>query len=219
MTEPKVPPRILMAGAPLAAALLLFCARIQPGTPDRPDGPDTLAQRDTGTFFFHGAVKAERVRYMVNWGDLAVDTGPAIRSGDTVTLAHAWADTGRFDVICRALDEELRLSEPSDPWSVVVVNLAPDTPGPVAGPESTYRDTVVEFSATTTDPESDLLSYEFNWGDGDTSHLSGYASGAVCRAVHAWRTVGDYEIRVRARDEAGHYSGWSPARMLVVSGR
>ena len=216
MPERPVPPRGLLAGAPLAAALLLFCAQTQPGTPYRPEGPDTLGQRDTGTFLFHGETRAERVRYVVNWADLNYDTGPAIRAGDTVILSHAWSDTGRFAVSCVALDEQSRQSEPSEPKPVLVVNRVPDPPGPVAGPDSTWPDTVSQFTAVTADPEGDLLTYEFDWGDGETSVVSGYASGAPCRAVHAWRETGDYDIKARARDEVGHWSNWSPAHRLLV---
>jgi hypothetical protein len=187
--------------------------------PFLPVGPDTVSQGVAARFRFAGqSEQPERVRYICAWGDGLQDSSAPVRSGQPVELEHAWSDTGAFEVRSRALDEAGRLSDWSEPALVAVVNRAPPAPG-LAGPDTTFTDTVTEFAATTIDPESDLLDYDFDWGDGETYTASGYASGAVCRAVHIWRGPGEYAVRVRARDRANHASGWSPARMLQVVGR
>jgi hypothetical protein len=181
-------------------------------------GPDTLAQRDTGRFSFYGQTdKPERVGYVVNWNDQSYDTGPAIRSGDTVGLAHAWADTGLFDVLCRAMDENGRLSDWSAPKPVYIINLPPFAPGQVAGPDTLSPDEAGEFSAVTTDPEGDIIAYEFDWDDGSSQEAPGYASGSTARVLHDWHDSGTFAVKVRASDEARHRSDWSPAHPLVVT--
>ncbi len=185
--------------------------------PYRPVGPDTLGQRALGRFRITGqSERPERVQYLCHWGDGTVDTGPAVRSGDTVWFDHAWADTGCFPVRARALDNTGRLSDWSEALTVTVINSAPGTPGRVLGPDTTFLDTITEYSATVTDPESDLVTYEFDWGDGETYVAAGYASGAICRAVHVWREPGAYQVRVRVRDEAHGFGDWSVSRTVHV---
>jgi hypothetical protein len=210
--------RQLVAGALLIwVALLPCCSPLGPTTPFPPAGPDTLGQRLTGRFWFCGqAEKPERVQYICNWGDGDIDTGPAIRSGDTVWLVHAWEDTGSYAVLARALDNSARVSDWSEPKPVLVVNLGPNTPESVLGPDTTFVDTVTEYSVTTQDPEADLVTYEFSWGDGETYIAAGYASAAVCRAVHVWREPGEYRVQARARDASHDFGDWSQARIVTV---
>jgi len=213
--------RQLVAGALLIwAALLPSCQTRLPSTPARPAGPDTLGQRVVGRFRFIGQKeKPERVQYLCQWGDGKVDTGPAVRSGDTVRLEHAWADTGCFAVRARARDNAGHLSDWSEALIVTIVNLSPCRPGQVLGPDTTFPDTITEYSTTTTDPEADLVTYEFSWDDGETYVAAGYASGAVCRAVHLWRSPGAYQVRVRAKDGSHGFGDWSPPRTVHVVAR
>jgi len=88
-------------------------------------------------------------------------------------------------------------------------NLPPDPPtvnGPVAGkPEKEY-----EYTAITTDPEGNQIFYLFDWGDGtSTDWLGPFSSGQSVTASHAWSEVGNYEIKVRAKDINDSISHWS----------
>lgn len=207
----------LTAGAPLLAALLLSCVRSGPPAPAAPAGPDSLAQRATGTFRCYNLGRVVlRISYVVDWGDFAVDTGPELRLGDTATFTHAWADTGSFAVRCLALDAEGRRSEWSDARAVLVVNRAPGTPGTPAGPDSLPVDSLGEFAAAARDPEADLLRYVFDWGDGRADTTAWHASGDTARLLHAWDGPGDYAVRALALDPAGHRGGWSAPKALVV---
>jgi hypothetical protein len=198
-------------------ALLLFCSSHNPSVPCRPLGPDTLAARRIGTFGFYApADRVERVRYVVDWGDRASDTSPELRSGDTVELAHAWSDTGSYGVRCLALDGESRRSGWSDALTVTVFNLAPLSPSFLSGPDSLAATEDGEFATATTDPEHDLITYVFDWGDSTTTAAPGYASGDTARMLHAWPDTGRFDVRARARDALGHESGWSPVRTVLI---
>jgi hypothetical protein len=183
-----------------------------------PLGPDTRGQHQPGQFEFYSTTeRVERVRYVTYWGDNAADSSDFVRAGDTVDLTHAWSDTGLFSVRCRAQTEAGKLSDPSSSHPVLVYNRAPHTPAAVFGPDTVRADSSAEFRTATNDPEADLVTYFFAWGDGDTATAPGYASGDTARMLHAWSAPGQYEVRSMACDPAGHASSWSPPHGVVVN--
>ena len=207
--------RSVLAGA----ALLLLACTTEPGAtvPMAPLGQDTLGQHQPGSFAFYTATdRVERVRYIAYWGDNATDSSSFVRAGDTVELTHAWSDTGLFSVHCRAQTEAGKLSDLSSPHPVLVCNYAPLTPVAVFGPDTVKADSAAEFRTVATDPEADLISYTFAWGDADTVTAPGYASGDTARLLHFWSVPGAYEVRSMASDPAGHRSSWSPPHGVVA---
>ncbi|MCX6842675.1 MAG: PKD domain-containing protein [candidate division WOR-3 bacterium] len=84
------------------------------------------------------------------------------------------------------------------------------------GPDTVRVDSAAEFRTVTTDPEADLITYAFAWGDGDSVTAPGYASGDTARMLHAWSGTGEYQVRTTASDVAGHKSPWSPPHAVVV---
>lgn len=199
-------------------ALLLSCTTLPlPTVPMAPLGPDTLGQREAGRFKLYSVTeRAERVRNIIYWGDNATDSSAFVRAGDTVELTHAWSDTGLFSVRCRAQTEAGKLSDFSPAHAVSIRNRAPPAPAGVMGPDTVMVDSTAEFRTVTTDPEADLITYVFAWGDGDTVTAPGYASGDTARMLHAWSGPGEYQVRTMAKDVAGHSSPWSPPHAVVV---
>jgi Peptidase family C25/PKD domain len=89
-------------------------------------------------------------------------------------------------------------------------SLAPEKPDAPEGPSSGSPDTSYAYSASTTDPDGDKLYYLFEWGDGEFSEWVGpYNSGQTVEASHKWSEKGDYEIRVKAKDDHGVQGEWS----------
>ena len=189
--------------------------------PELPAGPDTLKQRAVATFHFYNRPDVvARVRYLIDWGDFAGDTTAEMRLGDTATVSHAWIDTGAFTVRSRVRDDADRLSDWSPTWTVVVTNGPPSLPDAPRGPDTLVADAAGEFRARTTDPEADLIRYVFDWGNGDSSTSAPHASGDTARVLYSWPKAGEYAVRVKARDEAGHESGWSSGRRItIIAGR
>jgi len=96
-------------------------------------------------------------------------------------------------------------------------NLPPVTPGAPAGPTSGSVGVSYSFTATTTDPELDPISYLFIWDDGtDSGWLAEIPSGATATASHTWTAAGSYDITVKAKDATGE-SGVSAAHTIVIS--
>jgi len=99
-----------------------------------------------------------------------------------------------------------------------VVSRPPETPSKPDGPGIWTIDIETTFSSSTTDPEGDGIYYLFDWGDGTESDWVGpYASGQTGEALHIWTKIGDYEVKVMAKDIYGVQSDWSePATIAIL---
>ncbi len=91
--------------------------------------------------------------------------------------------------------------------------LPPTVNGAAAGkPEKEY-----EYTAITTDPEGYQIFYLFDWGDGtSTEWLGPYNSGESVVESHAWSDIGDYKIKVRAKDINESVSYWSDPHLMQI---
>lgn len=86
----------------------------------------------------------------------------------------------------------------------------PNKPDAPYGPTSGGINKEHTYTASTTDSDGDQLYYLFEWGDGEVSGWIGpYDSGVVAEASHEWEKKGNYQIRVKAKDEHGVMGEWS----------
>jgi len=83
----------------------------------------------------------------------------------------------------------------------------PDAPnGPLSGKVGEYYD----YTVSTVDADGDMLYYLFDWGDGTENDWVGpYNSDEVCTVSHSWPERGEFEIKVKAKDEYGLESEWA----------
>jgi len=96
-------------------------------------------------------------------------------------------------------------------------NATPETPNKPDGPIEGITNIEYTFSSSTTDPEEDQIFYKFDWGDGSFCNWIGpYASGETAEGSHLWKFPGDYEIRVKAKDDKGGESGWSDPSSIHI---
>ena len=73
------------------------------------------------------------------------------------------------------------------------------------------------LSATATDRDDDSLSYLFAWVDSTSAVWSdNYANGATALETHVYTAADTCLVRVKARDDHGATSDWSPAQTLRV---
>jgi len=102
--------------------------------------------------------------------------------------------------------------------SETTTNSPPEIPSAPAGPSTGDVGVSYSFTATTTDPEGDNISYFFDWGNGhDSGWLPEIASGATATASYAWPAAGSFDIKAKAKDSNGAESGVSPAHTIVIS--
>jgi outer membrane protein assembly factor BamB len=106
----------------------------------------------------------------------------------------------------------------SDTISVIVshVGQRPAIPA-LTGPSKGVQGDTLTFKATTTDPNDDNISFQFDWGDGSGLEWTDYvASGDTITVKHAYDSVGNYEVRVKARDVHGAYSEYSDPLVVEI---
>jgi len=85
---------------------------------------------------------------------------------------------------------------------------APDNPT-ITGPASGKTGKATTYTFTTIDHENDQVFYYIDWGDTTNSGWVGpYASGSATPQSHTWAAKGDYTIKAKAKDTAGHESDY-----------
>jgi hypothetical protein len=89
-------------------------------------------------------------------------------------------------------------------------NHPPEKPSMPSGPTQGITGVSYTFTTSATDPDAgDQLYYQWDWGDDVSDWFGPYSSGYTVEATHSWPVVGEYQIKVKARDGAGLESEWS----------
>jgi len=141
---------------------------------------------------------------------LVVD--PALEGTYTINIHYhtwLWADTEAGQIAWGEMDLY-------DTVTYTYVN-TPNTPSTPSGPTSGYTYATYTYSTSTTDPNGDSLRYEFSWSDGTTTLTGWYASGVTASASHYWVSAGTKNVKVRAQDSTGAWSGWSIILPVYIS--
>ena len=87
---------------------------------------------------------------------------------------------------------------------------APTIKGPTQGIPFLPR----RYTAVSSDPDGDLLSFWFDWGDGQYTRWT-EPFGVSASRFHLWEDSGTYSIRVKAMDEYGAQSDWSTFEVSI----
>lgn len=90
----------------------------------------------------------------------------------------------------------------------------PNTPSRPSGPVWTSPNKYYNYSTVTTDPNGDMLRYQFDWDDGTTTLTDWVQPGVVVVASHSW-SARTYLVRVRAQDCTGAWSEWSEPLLVI----
>lgn len=166
----------------------------------------------------------DSISYQFDWegGDTSA-WSDFVPSGVSFTMAKSWAAIGNYTVKARAKDNKDAISDWSNGQSIDIVlyippNNAPYIPSKPDGPESGIPDSIYSFTTSTNDPDHDLVSYQFAWGDGDTSNWSDFAaSGNSAVVSKSWSETNIYSVKARAKDTLGAISNWSePCSIAIV---
>ncbi len=90
--------------------------------------------------------------------------------------------------------------------------LPPSAPEKPAGITYGYINKSYDFSSVAIDPSNFNISYGWDWNNDDIvdEWTAYYKSGEKCTISHTWNKEGTYEIKVKAKNEYGAYSSWSP---------
>lgn len=78
------------------------------------------------------------------------------------------------------------------------------------GPDRSEPSESVVFEAKTTDPDDDVIYYQWNFNEENiTAWMGPYESNDVCYIEYEWEEEGNYLVKVRAKDEHGNTTEWS----------
>jgi plastocyanin len=193
-----------------------------PNTPTTPTGPTTRAVGQSGTyntssFDPDGDTVQCRFDFDANGAHAYTAYSPLVPGGQTISMSHIWNTSGTYIVKAQAKDSFGYTSNWSIGLTVIVStgNLPPNTPT-VSGPSQIKKGVPAEITATTTDPEGDMIQYFFDYGDGSNSGWTAMVnSGTAAHINHTWTTTGSFTVKVKARDTALAESGWGTLPITV----
>ena len=100
----------------------------------------------------------------------------------------------------------------------ISTNQPPNKPTQPSGQTNGKVGTSYSYSSNAVDPDGNQIYYWFDWGDGTNSGWIGpYISGTAGSSSHIWTTKGNYNIRVKAKDDPhGAVSVWSDTLSVTM---
>jgi hypothetical protein len=181
-----------------------------PTEPTQPLGPTVgiIGEELTYQSRFND-VDGDTLEIIFDWGD-GTNTGwIEIGSNYVYSMSHLWSKNGSYEIKTKSKDN-FEESSWSEPLIVLIGNVAPEKPQSPSGPNSGKIRFSYTYSTSTIDVNDDKMFFQWNWGDNNEDDWIGpFESGQICEVNHKWTQNGDYDIRVRAKDEYGATSEWS----------
>jgi hypothetical protein len=191
-----------------------------PDTPATPAGPSSGV---TGTEYTYSTAatdpEANNVKCVFDWGDGTNTTTPPQASGSTFSAKHIWGIPGTYLVKALAIDEKNDSSGWSGGRSVAITasNSPPYTPSAPTGAQTGIVGVGYQYTVTPSDPDGNTVFCLFDWGDGTNTTTALQDSGIQVTASHSWAAAGTYQVRVRATDQKGANSSFSPSLAVIIS--
>jgi len=152
---------------------------------------------------------------------LCLDISTNYIEGDT-TFGELWAngintyintDMDEIDYI--TVEEFQPFGDPS--LAIAGISQPPEKPDKPSGETQGKINVEYKYTTSTIDPDGDQIYYLFSWGENTTSGWVGpYESGEIGEANHTWTKKGNYEIKVKAKDELGAQSQWSDPLSISI---
>lgn len=117
------------------------------------------------------------------------------------TVSTIWPNTGDYVIYLKVSDSRIEPHFDTDTTEVnIAINKPPNKPT-ITGPPTGETEVSYTYTAITTDPGEDQISYFFDWGDGTNSGWTDpIASGQTTTETKKWNEIGDYQVKVKARD-------------------
>jgi hypothetical protein len=152
--------------------------------------------------------EGQTLKYFIDWGDTNTEWTNYYMSGEEINVTHAWSNKGDYSITAYAKDDLDDEGPWSEPYIIRIGNQPPSSPQ-IDGPIEGYPGEKYKFIIVSTDPESDDINYELEWGDGTDEQTEFYKSGETVTISHIWSNQGNFTIKARACDTFGNCSNWS----------
>ncbi len=173
---------------------------------------DTLYTYSTSSTDIDG----NRIKYVFYWNDDTTSETGYFDSGATGVATHSWNNPGQYSIKVMARDSQSAISY----WSTgktVTIYSRPSTPSTPEGRDTGFTDISYEYTAITSDKDSEEIKYLFDWGDNTMTETDYIRSGTPVSISHSWNSNGTYEIRVQAIT-IDTSSAWSaPKQVMIIS--
>jgi hypothetical protein len=142
------------------------------------------------------------------WG--LADRDPYTRGSPWKYLEDTWEEITEIEF------QQYEIQDPDFCFKTYgYTNQPPVTPTTPTGPITGVIGEILEYESTFADPEGDMMSVLFDWGDGtDSGWIGGITNGTVGK-THSWTANGTYQIKTKARDAFGD-SPWSQSLTLTI---
>jgi PKD repeat protein len=124
------------------------------------------------------------VNYSWSFGDTVTSRGPG------AVLSHTYSRGGVYNVCLEVYDN---LNYSSISCQLLTVNTPPV---PAFELVSSFNDTILLNALGSYDPDGEIVSYAWNWGDG----CANFTSGTSPTANHTYRYGGSYNVTLEVRD-------------------
>ncbi len=185
-----------------------------------PSGPDSgFAYVNYNFSALAADPDGDNIAYQFYWddGDTS-DWSVYMPSDSSIMITKFWQAEGNYLVRVRAKDDNDILSFWSHGHPInIVSNNPPDIPVPVNGPSNGYEGRLYYFSTATNDADGDSISYQFDWGDGDTTDWSDFLpSDSSITMAKSWSSQGTFLIKARAKDQKDALTDWSEAHTIDI---
>ncbi len=139
--------------------------------------------------------EGDDMRHTFDWGDGTTSETEFVKSGERIVQSHAWNEPGEYRIRVRATDDHGASSR----WSNTLVmstrssERQPPTAIISATPTEIIEGESVSFSAEASrDTDGELVSYDWDFGDGDTS--------TGLKLEHAYTHSGHYTASLTVTD-------------------
>jgi len=157
----------------------------------------------------------DQIYYKLIWddGNISDWLGP-YQSNEIICFNHSWTEEGIYHIQVKVRDGYCKESDWSSMLQVCTIpNNPPARPGKPYIKDNWLWEKC--YFANTTDPDGDVIYYNFSWGDDTYSGWIGaFDSGEEIKIYHSWSGGSIWHIKVKARDKHGVESDWSEPLIL-----
>ncbi|MBN1280954.1 MAG: PKD domain-containing protein [Candidatus Thermoplasmatota archaeon] len=123
-------------------------------------------------------------------------------TGDSLLFSHVYVEVGTYTVRLRVTDDDGASGTYTTHATILQPN-RPPLPPQFTGTVQGSRNTSYVYTAVTTDPDTDEVSYLIDWSDGEQHTSPMFPSGHSIHTTHTWSTLGFYTITASAQDPSG----------------
>ena len=183
----------------LIIAVMMLIPGCLDSTPESLDGVDisilaeSFVEGDTISFMASGN-NPKDAKFLWDFGDGAGSSGKSVK--------HIYAQEGSYTVTLTVVDDENRIGVDKKDIEILYRNQVP-----VASLDATYGgfgqqvkvNSIAFFDGgSSSDPDGDVLEFEWDFGDGSTSSL--------LRPNHEYTSIGNYTVTLTVRDPSNESS-------------